>query len=729
MLRKCVYFSFLTCILIAGGNLANTPDVALAQVQAINLGRSCFNVVDFGADPTGAAPSTAAFQAAFKSASIINGAAVCAPAGTYQLTGDITLFSTATSGGPHSSQGGPSFFGAGPGLTILERVGDGAVFDSCPSYSNISPPSFTTPAPCPTVTATAMPMHTANPANKFVRLSGMVFSNFSITHTATIAPNNFADFNFPEVSSLLVDNVCVSGSTNVFDLGDQLSGPTWGPVTIRDSSCAFQFGGHFLGIHGGGGGLIVSNNELDAGGTGVVFDTTDMTQYSSGSAGVMSWVDNVIEQPFVGMFLFVGDNLTSPFSAAPGIQDSQWRGNKYDGCVLTCYYFGVDSGVAMGSGIPDFGHITVADRSASSLYDAVFFNGGFYAANGGVEGVQIGGPSSYSGSSGTANSLLMLRGSPSPGDQVWIVWTPGMSPNSTFQAPAGTHPTAYTMAQGLVAAITGGPPSPTAKQVALANPNYALIGLTLPAAPPPPSYTAEPYRLIINSGSTTGLSAVGMTQVSGGCSPPPLGPYYLCYSGAFDNGDAVALRNGAHDIDVIGARLSSPAGVAVHVWPDGGDVFHFFSNILGRNQSNTSYTGIQLDAPLLTAGPSDYYISGNDLVGTTSGIVNALPSPAYSIGATPPAMRAQRGSAGNVISNMGTGTFTVSNGGPNDCVYYFDWSAGAPSMLGLLYQANSGSTASSLSTTPPPAQISIPVGAQLSITTSGTVNYTGLCLP
>ncbi len=64
---------FIAAAVIAAGSAGDRVKVAYAQAPpALNLGRACFNVVDFGADPTGIQPSTTAFRAAFQSASMVN---------------------------------------------------------------------------------------------------------------------------------------------------------------------------------------------------------------------------------------------------------------------------------------------------------------------------------------------------------------------------------------------------------------------------------------------------------------------------------------------------------------------------------------------------------------------------------------------------------------------------------------------------------------------------------
>jgi hypothetical protein len=683
----------------------------------VNLGQKCYDVVNFGADPTGIADSTSAFRRAFSAASIQEGVAVCAPAGTFVLTGDITLYSAATAGRP---QGGPSFFGAGPGLTVLTTnvpMGtpyQGTLFDSCPGFSNVTP-VLGVPSACPSL-PTQGGTTTPNPNSP---LSGVVFANFSIARPVS-APATGSDFYFPEMTSLLVDNVCTSGSDNVFDLGDQSIPSSWGLITVRDSSCGYSFSGHFVGLHGRGGGLIVTNNTLNAEGVGIALDTSDVTNTTAGSAGVMSWLGNTITQPAIGMFLFV--SALSGSTLASGIQDSQWRTNNYTSCVFACYYLGLDPGISSNS--PNFGHITIADHSASSLYDVLLFSGADYttATGGGIQGIQVGGPSTYLGSlSGTASSILLITGSPSPGDQVAINWNPtGISPViTTVTAMPGDNTKAMVQRlSGLIAA-----PSPIAQWVGLANPNYGLLGMHLVSPPPVASYTAQPYTII-----TTGhLTALGLaTPVS--CTVPGTSTPALCYHGSFDNGDAVAMRRGAHDLDFVGLNMISPYGAAFHLWPDGGDQFHLLSNVLGRAEQMNSTTSIQLDASV-SMPPTDFHIAGNDLVGAANGIVNLLPSPTFTANGVSPALRSHRGAAGLPFAPVTYGnpfSFTISNAGPTDCTYYFDWSSASAVSLTL---ALAGPSSTTIAATPPPAEFWLPVGASLSVGGSGTVSYTAMCEP
>src|SRR5580704_1872089 len=92
------FFVLLLAALLVGFSECRMPASPLSAAGLTNLGRSCYNVLDFGADPTGASDSTPAFQAALQSASMTNGVAVCAPAGLYWVT-HLTLFSGASGSG------------------------------------------------------------------------------------------------------------------------------------------------------------------------------------------------------------------------------------------------------------------------------------------------------------------------------------------------------------------------------------------------------------------------------------------------------------------------------------------------------------------------------------------------------------------------------------------------------------------------------------------------------
>jgi hypothetical protein len=343
-LRALATGTFLLTMLAASGQYGHWSRAAVAAPpHLVNMGHDCYNVVSFGADPYGVKDSTVAFRAAFSSANIANGVSVCAPAGTFVISGDITMYSNTG----FSTQGGPSFFGAGSGHTVLTNSTSGSpytgpIFDSCPSNSNVTP-NFAIPAAC-------LPVTSPSPAsNHRAQLQGTVLSGFSIVRS-TLSTGD--DFYFPEISSLLIDDVCTVNSKDVFDLGDQIGSSSWGAIVIRDSTCGYSFTGHFIATHGGGGNLIVANNHLNANATGVVFDTSDMTDVilrASGSAGNMSWIDNTVDQPYIGMFLMVqaGPTPMGTYTpTGPGVQDSQWKGNSYHDCILLCYYLGVDAGAA-----------------------------------------------------------------------------------------------------------------------------------------------------------------------------------------------------------------------------------------------------------------------------------------------------------------------------------------------------------------------------------------------
>ncbi len=226
------------------------PQVSLASSTVPNLARSCFNVLTFGADPTGANDSTKPFQDALLAASLQNGGAVCVPAGTFHIS-RLTLLSP---GAVTATPGGPSLYGAGPGVTVLVATGSGDVFDSCPGYANVTgntPPPF-----CPS----PLPMYPVGSPYPGSQLKGVVLSNFTIQHSPAPNSSPASDFSFPYVQGLLVDNVCVSKSNNVFDLGERTSTTAYTSITIRDSSCGYSYTGHFMALHGSGSNISVRDN-------------------------------------------------------------------------------------------------------------------------------------------------------------------------------------------------------------------------------------------------------------------------------------------------------------------------------------------------------------------------------------------------------------------------------------------------------------------------------------
>jgi hypothetical protein len=409
-----------------------------------------------------------------------------------------------------------------------------------------------------------------------------VLSNFSIIHSPAPSGSPASDFSFPYVQSLLVDNVCVSNSNNVFDLGEHTSTVSYSSVTVRDSSCGFSYSGHFMALHGTGSNISVYDNSIVANATGIVLDTSDLTNGTYGAVNSMSWVGNTIEQPFIGMFQFGGGPQSG--STATTITSSQWKGNVYDNCVLYCYYFGLDSYAAPA---PLVGGFKLSDRSATSRYDALDFDGGL-ASTGGVQTTEVGGPSFYSGSNGgTASSVILLRGTPSPGDQVWIVWSGSNYVQHNVTTTSSDTPNSIASALAHSAAA-----SPIAQQANLANPGYGIIGVSMTTTPPPGSYAAQPYEVIINSSQ---IRPIGLPTASAYCLPPGGTSSYPCWTGAFDVGDGAAIRNRAHDIDIVGAGVISQAGAGIHVWLNGGDQLHFLKNVLGMDQGTTSYTGLQFD--------------------------------------------------------------------------------------------------------------------------------------
>jgi hypothetical protein len=699
---------------------------ALAQSPTtINFGRSCFNVLAFNADPTGQVDAAPAFRSAFTAASQQNGGAVCAPAGTFLLSGEITLINAAVGG----SQGGPSFFGAGPGLTVLQETGTGSVFDSCPTYSDVTP-NMPIPTPCP-----ALSLSSSGMPNPHSPLNGVVFANFSINIAPAMGTMTGSAFYFPVVAGLLVDNVSVTGSaTNIFDFG-QRTPQSFGDIVVRDNTVETQYARHYLALHGGGDGLTVERSENRGGAAknqqSILFDSSDIV---GGTVSHMRWLYDDFEGPFLGFFAF----LPGGSAPAAAILDSEFKGNIFDHCFVACYYFAVDTGQ---SSPPAFGNLQLADRWTLSNWTSVLMDGGYYTTPGaGVQGIKISGPSLYGGSvtgkNGQGGSLSMIAGSgystgfTHDGTAIAVLFGNGIA----VYAKAVASDTANSLA-AKIAFDVGNATAPPASQAlngssaSLANPNYGDISIQL-APTAGPAFTPLPYT-IITTGILHPVDAAGMTcpvptpiALSGGAAVAP------CATGAIDLGDGVSLQNSAREVDVVGARVKALAGASVHIGPGGADRFHILNNGLGEDKNDNSLIGLRIDAG--ATNPQSYDIEFNDFSGATIPLMLTAPPPA-TITATAPTMRNNRGAIATIVaatpvSNSALTLLTLTNPGPLDCTYYFSgWSGPVTgSTLSL-----PGSTAAL--PTAEPSGVRLPVGATLTVTASGattaTVTYVGFCQP
>jgi hypothetical protein len=709
---------------VAGARSSSLSRIAFAaDPTTVNFGRACQNVIDFGADPSGNSSSDAAFKAAFSAASIRNGAAVCAPAGRYKLTVDITLYGLATTG----STGGFSFYGAGPGLTILDWTGSTTLFDSCPTFSNVTP-SMPTPSNCPSLAPTGG-TNTPNPGSP---LAGIVFSNFSIDVDPTASPGS--GFYFPQVNGLLVDNVCVTGSgLNIFDFG-QRQPNSFSGIAIRDGTCETSFTGHYIAVHGSGSGLVVEHNDIRGharvmNNTNLFFDTTDLV---SSTVSNVSWLYNDLEGPFLGLFSFLPAPATFG-DASAHITNFTSIGNIFDQCAVTCYYFGADNGQ---NPAPSFSNVRLSDRWAISKYDGVYMDGGYYsAANTGVQDIKIAGPSVYggadSGLNGLGGSIFMVEGAPSMGfmidyTAIAVEFGSGLG-TAYYKANPGDTP--QMMSAGIAGAI-GFITTFSSLSAPLANPSYGLVTTRLLAGAPP-GYVPYTFTVVV-VGTIRPVGAISTCTVpssiytAGGPTTAP------CITGVVDLGDGLAFHNGAHNVDAVGARLQSPGGAAVHIWPNGVDELHLFNNILGQEKQSTSHIALQFD-PGSTAF-IHYDFEGNDLVGATP-IANPLPTPTFTTGGQAPVMRSNRGALGVTIAQTsvsvsGGGVLTLlnaKNAGPEDCTYYLSsWTGTITSTTVTLSGAPSTALPSSR-----PSTVFLPVGASMLVSAlgSGGVTYSAFCQP
>jgi len=243
---------------------------------------------------------------------------------------------------------------------------------------------------------------------------------------------------------------------------------------------------------------------------------------------------------------------------------------------------------------------------------------------------------------------------------------------------------------------------------------------------PPPSgvYVDMPYKV-----QTTGTFTVVSQQTAppaGKCTPPPqmqLAGFNTtpspCWTGFFDQGDGAAFRNGAHDIQIAGAKLRSVGQASVD-FTSAGDEVRIFGNVLGYFGGAATYNCVNVGS----AANPNLHVESNDCTGaadTTAPIVYYTPYPAASAGYYP-VIRNNRGTTGVIVGPTSGPTFT--NVGPFDCTYYFNWNGTTVSSLTLSYPLASPTSLP----TPPAVSIFMPVGASLAATFSGTVpTYTGFC--
>jgi hypothetical protein len=76
-----------------------------------------------------------------------------------------------------------------------------------------------------------------------------------------------------------------------------------------------------------------------------------------------------------------------------------------------------------------------------------------------------------------------------------------------------------------------------------------------------------------------------------------------CWTGSFDQGDGLVVKNGAHDVQATGAKIRSKHQASIHVL-SGGDYLRVTGNALGAFDLRSS--GSETDRSLSCAGLSQH---------------------------------------------------------------------------------------------------------------------------
>jgi hypothetical protein len=255
----------------------------------------------------------------------------------------------------------------------------------------------------------------------------------------------------------------------------------------------------------------------------------------------------------------------------------------------------------------------------------------------------------------------------------------------------------------------------------MGNPYYAPIEMYEHSPPPPGVYVDMPYSVI-----TIGTVYVVNQQQAmptPSCTvpaafPTDVGASVPCWNGYFDQGDGAVFKNDAQDVQIAGAKLRSQGQASVHFLSGAGSNVRIFGNVLGTFDSASTYNCVNVEQSANT----NLHIESNDCTGsratTPLAYYSPYPSPSPSFY---PVVRNNRGTTG--VNIPATSGLTITNVGPYDCWYYFNWS-GVSGTVTLQYP---GTSATSLYA-PFPLSIFIPVGAKLNVMSVSYPTYTGFCL-
>lgn len=634
-------------------------------------------VTDYNADPTGATDSTAAFWNALNATPIPMtsaqpGNVVCVPPGTYMIGNtpppgpggtappdDVTIL-------PPAAANGGALIGPGHGVaTIVQYNNSANILDSCPVTS-----SSTITMPIPTACAAFSSNNTVT--NWRIEHVTLAYNYGPPTPNpgSTKGPLNAwvaSAIYFPSVNGLEVHNVTFSNVWNCYDFGSQTSPSALGITLVENTGFSSCFG-HLLALHGAASNVSVVRQAV-LGGRGappnsspylsVMYDTSDV---GSNTLADFNFLENDWEQGAWGMLAFLADGTA--------VQNEFSGGNVCYNFTFACYLFFArpnQTGSSRGLG----SRITIEDKRASSWYSPVQLDGGGYSfsSGSGVGSIQFNGGALEGGVGANAaipptyaSSVFFIEGSPAPGgysadgSSVTLQFPYGGVPYTYSYYAQNTGETPRTIAEHIAAAIgcaqdpsvcdtSSSIPSgaPIIGTTYVSNPYYAPIEMYLNSPLPQGFYTAQPYK-VITSGN---LRVVNQQLATTLCTFPPSFSKNTfattpapCYTGWFDQGDALVVRNSAHDVQITGSKLRSRAQAAVHIMSSG-DYLRAVGNVLGYFNGAATYDCVRVEA----AANPNVHIAENDCTGAANSpqpLYYPSPYPSPSVGYLP-VLRNNRG--------------------------------------------------------------------------------------
>jgi len=659
-----------------------------------------FNILWYGADPSGTNDSTPALQAAVNLAAT-SGGEVLMPQGTYKLGGPIML-----PGGSYSIVG----YGANTSVLQPQRS-DYDVFYACAAAAPSPNPTFLTATPIPLPSPTNFTA--CGPPASGNKVIGLTLQDFGIAHPSAVTLPVY-DINLPTAQLVDIVRLQTSSSFNVISLGET-STSAWTNVTIQGNSF-LNFGNDLITLHGGGGQLWILNNYV----SGTQGSIPSTTQFQSTILDASDEFTTTAQFVTNNDFENVANGFIYLVPSSHAISDSFFDSNLFNGTNDFAYYIRALPNTPSGTPPPISQRIKIRNSSLLSQWDGVYLDGGLYPASGsnGIVDVSVHNSVLIGGQTpGTSSQVVLFSGAPAAtSDSITFTYKNGAFNHFVTATPSSCTPncpTMSTLTATLAAAINADANLKTklvAGSVSMGNGFFGLLLVATKSTPPPNSLTNGTLYVQTAGSGTYPISTV---------SPTP-GPA-ATYSAPLAAGDGMYLVNTPRSIDVIGNQFYSTQGAAIHV-NSVGHTNIFNNTISGITGANNLY-GIYFDSAV-TPAPSDVFVQGNDMTLNTTSIGGSAPTP----NATPNTAIFRNNRGYNPFGAITAPTFP--NGSTQyissiyDCEVYVATNGATLSMMLI----GTNGSAFSIPISSGFARFSFPAGANFTATYSGgTPTWTWFC--